>query len=103
MKIGKKWFPTRLTNEEEKVIVKWIKHCCLAHMHTTVSIIVGQANKILRLRSIFGFGHPYKKGPIEKDWYCNGFVERHSESLGIRRLPALELNRVNGCNSQRCF
>ena len=88
-----KGHPTRLSFKEEKVIVKWIIHRCKAHMYTSRQMVIRKAESISVLKSKYGYGHKTKCGPIGKDWYYN-FLNRHSSDLGMRKLQALDISRV---------
>ncbi len=99
-KIGaKSGAPTRLTILEENTLITWIEQRCVARMYTHKDLVVKKGNEILKLRSLFGYGHLNKKGPLSQYWYYS-FLERHQNKLGVRKLQALEQSRVKGCNTR---
>ena len=92
--VGKGAGPSpRLNTDEELTIVEWITNKANAHMHTTMNDIITFGNDILKLRSIYGYGISTKRAVLGKDWYY-GFLSRHSNKLGKRKLQGLELSRV---------
>ena len=82
------------------MIVKYIVQRCHCHMYTSMHMIIYKPNRILKLKSIYGFGYHCKTAPVGKDWYYL-FLDRHSHLLGMRKLQKLEISRLKGRVSVR--